>query len=72
MIPETGHLALILALCLALVQGVVPMVGAARSDARLMSVARPASQGMALFVAIAFGCLSWSFVANDFSVQYVA
>ena len=40
MIPELGHFALILALLVALVQGVVPMIGAARRDGALMALAR--------------------------------
>ena len=72
MIPELGHFALMLALCIALVQAVVPLVGAARNDARLMALARPAAQGQFVFVALAFACLAWSFVHNDFSVVNVA
>jgi len=72
MIPEIGHLALILALLLALVQGVLPLVGAARGVPAWMALARPAAQGQALFVALAFSCLAWSFVSNDFSVLNVA
>ena len=33
MIPEIGHLALILALVVAIAQGVIPLVGAKRGDA---------------------------------------
>ena len=72
MIPELGHFALILALMLALVQGVLPLIGAARNHAAFMAVARPAAQGQFLFVAFAFGCLAYSFLVNDFSVLYVA
>ena len=72
MIPEIGHLALILALCLALLQGVLPLAGAARRRLAWMDIATPAARGQSAFVAIAFGCLVWSFYANDFSVQYVA
>ena len=72
MIPELGHFALIVALCIALVQGVLPLAGAARGDRRLMALARPAAQGQFVFVALAFGCLAWSFVHNDFSVLNVA
>ena len=72
MIPEIGHFCLMLALCIAIVQGVVPLVGAMRGNARLMALARPAAQGQFVFVAIAFGCLAWSFVNNDFSVANVA
>ncbi|MFQ5696989.1 MAG: heme lyase CcmF/NrfE family subunit, partial [Myxococcota bacterium] len=72
MIPEVGHLALILALCLAAVQSTLPLVGAARGDAVWMGLARPASLGQLAFVALAFGCLTYAFVVNDFSVLYVA
>ena len=72
MIPELGHFALILALSLAVCQGVLPLVGAYRNDATLMSVARAAAQGQFFFVAVAFACLTWSFLQSDFSVAYVA
>jgi len=72
MIPEIGQFALILALSLAICQGVLPLIGAHRNDATMMGVARTAATGQFLFVAVAFGCLTWAFVTNDFSVLYVA
>ncbi|MSQ18348.1 MAG: heme lyase CcmF/NrfE family subunit [Betaproteobacteria bacterium] len=72
MIPEIGQFALILALLLSIVQGVLPLAGAARGNPVWMGVARPASRGQFLFVALAFGCLAYSFVTNDFSVLNVA
>ncbi|MDE2310334.1 MAG: heme lyase CcmF/NrfE family subunit [Betaproteobacteria bacterium] len=72
MIPEIGHFALTLALFLALIQGVLPILGAARGDAVLMGLARPAALGQFVFVALAFGCLTQAFLSNDFSVLYVA
>ncbi|MGB3460984.1 MAG: heme lyase CcmF/NrfE family subunit [Rhodanobacter lindaniclasticus] len=72
MTPELGQLALILALLLALAQGVLPLLGAWRGNRALMAVARPAAAGQAVFVAFAFGILVWAFVHFDFSVQYVA
>ncbi len=72
MIPELGHFALILALCIALVQGTLPILGAARGNAALIALARPAAQGQFVFVLIAFAALTWSFAQNDFSVAYVA
>ena len=72
MIPELGHFALILALMLALVQGILPLVGAHRGNATLMGVARPAAQGQFVFVVIAYGCLAYAFLTNDFSVENVA
>ena len=72
MIPEIGHFALIVALCISVVQALVPLIGTYREDGAWMAVARPAAQGQFVFVAIAFGCLAWSFVGNDFSVLNVA
>ena len=72
MIPELGHFALIVALCIAVAQGTLPLWGVAKGNRRLMAMARPAAQGQFVFVAIAFGCLAWSFVHNDFSVVNVA
>ncbi len=72
MIPEIGHFCLILALCIAVVQAVVPLIGAYRGNSTWMALARPASQGQFVFVAIAFACLAASFVGNDFSVLNVA
>lgn len=72
MIPELGHFCLIVALCIATVQAVVPLVGAHRGHAAWMALARPAAQGQFVFVAIAFGCLAASFLGNDFSVLNVA
>ena len=72
MIPELGQFALIVALCIALAQAVLPLAGAARGNVAWMSVARPAAQGQFVFIAIAFACLAYSFVSNDFSVLNVA
>ena len=72
MVPELGQFALILALCLALVQGTLPLAGAATGNASWIAVARPAAQGQFVFVALAFGFLIHLFVVNDFSVANVA
>lgn len=71
MIPELGNFSLILALLLALTQSILPLAGAARNNPAWMSVARPAARAQFLFVAIAFGCLAYSFLINDFSVLNV-
>src|SRR5574337_1570870 len=72
MIPELGHLLLILALAVALTQGVLPMAGAQRGRTDCMALARPLAYLQALLVALAFACLAASFVRDDFSVLYVA
>jgi cytochrome c-type biogenesis protein CcmF len=72
MIPEIGHFALILALCVAVVQASLPIYGAAVGSSTLMSVAKPAARGQFLLVLLAFCCLGYAFAAKDFSVLYVA
>ncbi|MGH8496895.1 MAG: heme lyase CcmF/NrfE family subunit [Gammaproteobacteria bacterium] len=72
MLPELGHFALILALCLALAQAILPLAGAHAGRADWMAIARPAAAGQFVFVMIAFAALAQAFLANDFSVLYVA
>jgi cytochrome c-type biogenesis protein CcmF len=72
MIPEFAHYALILALCIALIQGVLPLIGAHQGRREWLILARPAAQTVFLLLAIAFVILAWSFYSNDFSVLYVA
>jgi cytochrome c-type biogenesis protein CcmF len=72
MIPELGHFMLIVALLLAIVQGVLPLIGAQRGNASLMALARPTAQGQFVFVLIAYFCLVYVFLTNDFSVENVA
>jgi cytochrome c-type biogenesis protein CcmF len=72
MIPELGHFSLIIALFLAMSLGVLPILGAARNNGVLMSLARPLATGQFVFVALAFAALAYAFIHNDFSVLYVA
>ncbi len=72
MIPEIGHYALILALCVSVVLGTLPIYGAAVGNSMLMSVAKPAARGQFLLVLLAFCCLGYAFAVKDFSVLYVA
>jgi len=72
MVPELGQFALVLAFVIALAQGILPLVGAARGDPALMRVARPAAHGQLAFLSIAFGLLTYAFVTGDFTVKYVA
>ena len=71
MIPEIGQFALALAFVAAVVQAIVPLIGAARNDAAWMSVSRSAARVQFLFVALAFACLTQAFVVSDFSVAAV-
>ncbi|MBU6440512.1 MAG: heme lyase CcmF/NrfE family subunit [Betaproteobacteria bacterium] len=72
MIPELGHYALLLALPVALIQALLPLLGAWRGNRAWMALARPAARASFLLVGLSFGCLVWSFVTDDFSVRYVA
>jgi cytochrome c-type biogenesis protein CcmF len=70
-IAELGHYALMLALGLALIQAIMPIVGTRTNDAVLMSMAAPVALAQFIFVAIAFGALAECYVASDFSVLNV-
>ncbi|MGZ5008704.1 MAG: heme lyase CcmF/NrfE family subunit, partial [Methylobacter sp.] len=72
MIAELGHFSLILALCMAVILGIVPIVGASRAISGWIALARRAAFGQLLFMAIAYGCLTYAFLTHDFSVAYVA
>ena len=72
MIPEIGLFCLILALLVAVAQGTLPLIGAATGWQAGLRVARPAAIGQFGLTTLAFACLAWSFVHNDFSVLYVA
>ena len=72
MIVELGHLALILAFLVAVVQMVVPMVGAARGWADWMRLAVPAAMVQFALTLAAFASLMRAFAVSDFSVRLVA
>ncbi|MEN8167971.1 MAG: heme lyase CcmF/NrfE family subunit [Pseudomonadota bacterium] len=72
MTPEIGQFALILALCLAVVQAIFPLLGTFNGTPGWVSLARTTAWGQFSFLFIAFICLAYSFLSNDFSVAYVA
>jgi cytochrome c-type biogenesis protein CcmF len=72
MIPELGQFSLILAFSLSILLGTVPIIGAETNNFLWMSLARPLSAGVFVFLAIALVLLAYSFVTDDFSVQIVA
>ena len=72
MIPELGHFSLILAFCLSIILGTIPVIGAAKNNVLWMSLARPLSAGVFVFLGISLGILAYAFVIDDFSVQIVA
>ncbi|MGM0982031.1 MAG: heme lyase CcmF/NrfE family subunit [Pseudomonadota bacterium] len=72
MMAELGNFALILALCLALAQSFLPLLGAQVGDQRLMRSGRFLAAGQFVLLSIAYAVLTWAFVVSDFSVRYVA
>lgn len=72
MIPEIGQFALALSLSLSLVQFIFPLWGSFNNTPNWMYLARPVAWGQFSFLSIAFICLIWAFLTNDFSVRYVA
>ena len=72
MMPEIGTFLLCLALGISLLLSTYPLWGAVRQDARLMAMARPLATGLFVLIAAAFLLLVWAFIANDFTVSYVA
>ncbi|MEA3276068.1 MAG: heme lyase CcmF/NrfE family subunit [Pseudomonadota bacterium] len=72
MIPEVGHFALILALGIAIIQSIFPLLGSFNRNPSWMAMARPLAWGQFTFLAISFACLVQAFLSDDFSVAYVA
>ena len=70
--PELGRFALALAVVIAAVQFVLPTVGAARRNPRLMATATPLAWGQFACLALSFVCLMVAAAFDDFSVQNVA
>ena len=71
MIVELGHFALVLALFVAVVQAVVPMIGAHKGWTGWMAVGEPAASAQFLLIALSFGALTYAFVTSDFSLSIV-
>src|SRR5438128_1508005 len=71
-LAEIGQFSLIVALLIAVIQVTLPMIGATRGKRSWMAVGIPAGRAQFIFVAVAFGCLAYLFVTNDFSVLNVA
>jgi len=72
MIAELGHFALVVAFIVAIVQAVVPLVGANRGWSNWMALARPAATMQFVLIALAFAALTNAFVTSDFSLRVVA
>ena len=72
MIVEIGHFALILAACVALVQGVLPLAGTVNDNQRWQALAKPAALLQFLLIAFSFAVLAHGALTDDFSIKYIA
>jgi len=72
MIPELGSFSLILALCLSVLLGTLPIIGAHTNNQIWMNLARPLAAGIFVFLGISISILAYAFVTDDFSVSFVA
>ncbi len=72
MIVEFGHFLLMLACVLSFVLGVVGIWAGLKQHMVGMSLVKPLVYLMALGVALSYVALTWAFIDNDFSLQYVA
>lgn len=71
MIPEWGSFALMLAFGLSLLQSSLPLVGAWKQREGWMAIAQPIAWTQFLLIGFSALCLSYAFMTNDFSVNYV-
>ncbi len=71
MLNELGHFALILAFMVAIVQTIVPLVGASRRNALWMGIAEPAAYAQFILIAFSCGVLTYAFITSDFSLSLV-
>ena len=72
MTGELGQLALCFALALSLVMAVSGLMGTRPQDITARRIASGSAMGLFVFVALAFGTLTYAFVTSDFSIIDVA
>ena len=71
MIVELGHFALVLAFAVAIVQAVVPLIGAHYRWSSWMAVGGPAATLQFALISLSFAALTYAFVVSDFSLRLV-
>jgi cytochrome c-type biogenesis protein CcmF len=69
---ELGQLALCFALALSLVMAVCGLLGTRPADSTARHIASGSAMGLLVFVALAFGTLTYAFITSDFSIIDVA
>ncbi|MBL4671322.1 MAG: cytochrome c biogenesis protein CcsA, partial [Arenicella sp.] len=72
MLGELGNFCLVLALCVAIVQSIVPLAGTYFNRQSWMAFSRSAAYTQWLLVVASYGILTYAFYLNDFSIEYVA
>jgi cytochrome c-type biogenesis protein CcmF len=72
MTANIGYFALLLALTLSFAQAAVPLLTMRRRATVVAAFVDQAALAQLVFVATAFGCLTYAFVNSDFSLQVVA
>ena len=71
MIPEVGQFALIVALAVSIVLGILPLWGSVTGNSQYINSAKPTAYAQFVLMSISFACLVYAFVTDDFSVRYV-
>ena len=69
MIANIGQYSLIFALLMAIYQAVIPMFCSFKAQHAGMTSARYLASGQFVFLCIAFACLTYAFLTNDFSIK---
>ncbi len=72
MLPEIGQFLMVLAFCLAVIQSILPLLGAQRGQLSWMRMAPNLAWAQFIALAFAYGLLTYAFIYNDFSVAYAA
>jgi cytochrome c-type biogenesis protein CcmF len=72
MIAEIGHFAVLLAFAIAILQSVIPLIGAQKNWAGWMQLGDSAAVSQFVLITVSFAALTYSFVVSDFSLQLVA
>lgn len=72
MIPEIGHFAMLLALCVTIAQTVIPLIGAYTANTAWCQFGITAARVQAALLTLSYACLTYSFIISDFTVMYVA
>ena len=72
MIPELGNFALFIAFGFSLLLSVFPFIGLRQNNVKLMQMAPNLTIGLFVFTLMAFLCLVYAFLTDDFTVLNVA